>query len=149
MTLDDRLDNWGRAMRWYAAIGRNTCASAEGGYRSPQPWHAIPPSAFPAGIDGQDAQEVESAVAVITLFHHALLRAWHVNRMAKPHCTGYAKRAAGQATPDGWRNFDARIRDARTALTYALHLPAVIRKDRARARVKAILGDPLTVKENA
>lgn len=142
MTLDDRLDNWGRAMRWYAANASGTCASLEGHYRSPQPWHAIPPSAVPNGIDGPDAQAVESAVAVLSLFDHMLLRAWYVRRTHGDHCISLARRAAGTAAPKG-RGFQQHMADAKSALQAALALPAVIRKDRARARVRAILGDPL------
>lgn len=137
MTIDDRLDNWGRAMRWYARIGR-ACASLEGRYRSPQPWTA-PPVNAPGAIDQVDARDIESAVIVLPLWDHTILRAWYVHQSSPDTCMARARRAAGNGAPDR-QAFATHIRVARGALERALTLPAVVRRDRARARVRAILG---------
>lgn len=132
-----RCDNWGAAMRWHSSSSQSA-ASAEGAYRSPQPWHAVP-TPMPAAVDRRDADIIEAAVAVLSLHDHALLRARHVHRLDQGACIAIARRAAGIGAPRRAPWHEA-ITIAYDALERALALPAVIRRDRARDRVRAILG---------
>lgn len=154
--LDMRCDNWGEYMRWRARVSSATrpdaghvlprryffaCAkSFETNYRSPQGqhWHyGSAPTRAPEA-DANDAEEIEQAVSTLDLYHHAILRGWHVERMSEPVCLRKAAKAARQ--PRGnVHGFLASLGMAYGALTYALTLPAVVRKERALARVQAIL----------
>lgn len=60
MTLEDRIDNWRRAHRWFRARGH--VFSLEGRYRSPRGagWEQ-PPITFVPGVNLQDAVALEMA----------------------------------------------------------------------------------------
>lgn len=137
-SLIDRCDNWGAAMRGATGRASQSVASAEGAYRSPQPWHAVP-TPMPAAVDRLDADIIEAAVAVLSLHDHALLRARHVHQLDQRACIAIARRAAGNGAPRR-ATFRGSMGMAYDALERALALPAVIRRDRARDRVRAILG---------
>lgn len=79
MTLDERLDNWGRAQRLGGHSGR-AIGSAEGRYR------ATPPEANIARmlIDEADAAEVESAWKRLMPFDKDVLRLYYIWE-APPH----------------------------------------------------------------
>lgn len=139
MTLIERLDNWGAVQRGGGRIGET--ASVEGEYRSPQHWHALGAPVTRAPVDPLDAAEIEGAVCTIDIYHHTILRAWHVCLYAEPRCLRLAAKAAGQPRGKS-RGFDASLTMAYALLSTALTMPAVIRKARARDRVRAILGMP-------
>lgn len=79
MTLDERLDNWGKAQRLGGHSGR-PIGSAEGRYR------ATPPEANIARmlIDEADAAEVESAWKRLMPFDKDVLRLYYIWE-APPH----------------------------------------------------------------
>ena len=124
--LESRLENWARAVKWYGG-GPMSCLSAEGHFRSPQHWYPLGPRPLDADVD--DAREVESAVCILPLFHHALLRGWYVRRWTKGRCLTVARLTSHQGYSIG---FDRGMREAQGLLGKALTVPAVIRKVRAR-----------------
>lgn len=134
--LEPRLRNWGRWCLWRARQG--CAASLEGGYRSPQRWEA-PPVNPPPELDPKDGIVLESAVCALPIFDHALLRAWHVTRWKEGDCIVAAKRAASMPR-SLWLEFDPAYASACGKLEEQLCIPAVVRKDRARALVRKILG---------
>ena len=149
--LVERCDNWGACLRasltvsvaklpgkgarYFARIG-----SYEQAYRSPQRNHWAPPgaTAAPDQADVLDAQEVESAVCLLDLYHHTVLRGWHVYRLAEPTVLRLAAKASGTARGrnSGW---DATLSMAYGLLADALLVPAVFRRERARERVQTTL----------
>lgn len=135
--LAARCDNWGLACRYRLIQGET--ASLEGAYRSPQEWHEPGAPPQPQFCDVPAALEIESAVCVLDLYHHAILRAWHVYRVSEPQCIRLAAKAAGEKRGKA-SGFEATLRAAYALLEVSLALPAVVRKERARARIRAILG---------
>jgi hypothetical protein len=79
MTLDERLDNWGRAQRLGGYSGR-AIGSAEGRYRASPPQANIERML----IDEQDAGEVERAWARLMPFDKDVLRLYYIWE-APPH----------------------------------------------------------------
>jgi hypothetical protein len=136
--IPDRCDNWGVFCR-YTHAGIET-ASKEGQYRSPQQWHALGAPPIPLNLDPIDARLIEDCVTTIDLYHHALLRAWHVYRVAEPTCLRLAAKAAGQKRGQS-NGFDASLGMAYGLLSAALELPAVVRKERARRAVQSVFGN--------
>ena len=94
-TIEDRCDNWGRAMRGSSG-GGSGAASAEGQYRSPQRSHWLVGSApvTVVMVDIDDARRVEMAVCTLGQFHHTLLRAKHVYRASDAICWRLATRGS-------------------------------------------------------
>ncbi len=152
LSLIDRCDNWGEAMRWkvHASVSINgrgprlapvkTYYAQIGGietqYRSPQSqhWHyGSAPTAAP-DPDQKDADIVERAVCSLNIYPHAMLRYHHVNRLAPPIVMRLAAKAAG--TPRQG-NFNGALADSYSLLAAALALPAVLQRLRAVERVKA------------
>lgn len=150
--LLDRCENWGRVVRarlthvaaegtgkhrrYWAKIG-----SYEAGYRSPQSHHWTPPvTASFELLDVVDADDVESAVCMLEMYPHVILRGWHVNRLSEPMCLRLAARAAGvmRGKVSGW---GPTLEMAYALLSEALTTPRALRRERARQRVHAALGD--------
>ncbi|URF02806.1 hypothetical protein [Cupriavidus campinensis] len=73
MTLDERLDNWGRAQRLGGYSGR-AIGSAEGRYRASPPQANIERML----IDEKDAEEVERAWARLMPFDKDVLRLYYI-----------------------------------------------------------------------
>ncbi len=142
LSMNDRCDNWGMACRYRLIQGET--ASLEGGYRSPQDWYAPGAPPQPKFCDVKDAQEIESAVCVLDLYHHSILRAWHVYRVSEPQCIRLAAKAANEKRGRA-SGFDATLGMAYGLLSEALELPAVIRKDRARRRIQDAFAGVLQV----
>jgi hypothetical protein len=154
--LEVRCENWGEYMRWRQRVSSATMvdptraapkrhffarvASFETNYRSPQAqhWHyGSAPTQAPEA-DKADAEEIENAVCALDLYHHALLRGHHVERMAPALVLRKAAKAAGQRRGNPF-GFLASLGMAYGLLSAALKEPAVIRKIRARERVLEIL----------
>lgn len=135
--LEVRLENWGASL----AFGRRASGgteSIEGRYRSPQQWHALGAPQARIEPDHEDAQVIESAVVLLPLFHHALLRAWYVRKLAPGTCLTTARAAGGPASPGG--NYAPRhLQRAKGLLVEALALPAAERRSRARAGARRAL----------
>lgn len=130
-----RLINWGAWCRdapsyYYRAM------SAEGMFRSPQPWEEAPPwGKF--SVDQRDAQTLENAAQMLPLAKHALLRAHYVHRLAFGHCLRLAAKAAGEKrarTADFWDELTL----AHAAILHCLTIPAAIRRDWARRYVRSL-----------
>lgn len=79
MTLDERLDNWGRAQRLGGYSGR-AIGSAEGRYRASPPQANIERML----IDEKDAAEVEKGWARLMPFDKDVLRLYYIWE-APPH----------------------------------------------------------------
>jgi hypothetical protein len=138
MSIEDRLENWGRALRTGATL--STARSIEGRYRSPQQWYALGAVSVAFSPDLFDAAEVESAVSTLPLLDGALLRAWYVLRWSEPRCLW----AAAKATGDRRRRYSPRaftdaLRTAQMRVEGALGLPACVRRVRCREKVAAAL----------
>lgn len=136
--LDHRLENWGAAISGRSFGAARGTESIEGRYRSPQEWHAPGPPQALIEPDHEDAQVIESAVVLLPLFHHALLRAWYVRRLSPGTCVSRAREVGGAASPEGG-HFPRHLSRAQELLEAALALPAVIRRERARAYVRKAL----------
>jgi hypothetical protein len=137
MSIEARCDNWGLAHRLRLIQGE--AESFEGAYRSPQQWHELGAPAESQFVDPHDAREVESAVCVLPIYQHAILRAWHVYRASPAACLRLAAKAAGESRGrlGGWAS---TLGASYGLLAHALSLPVVIRKERARERVARLLG---------
>lgn len=154
MTLDERLVNWGDC--WRSRLRLDQASSIEGDYRSPQrkhwdtdAWVGIAP-ASPPMFDHADAVEIEAAVCVIDLFHHALLRAWYIRRAGTTGSLITARMAAGwkmvaQRREQAHHEFSARLLLAMALVDAQLRLPAATRKHRASTIARQALWlEPLT-----
>lgn len=156
--LEARCDNWGEIMRWRqrASVAINggstkgppqkhffaTIGSFEAGYRSPQSEHwnyGSAPTEAP-DPDPIDADEIEQAVQAITVYHHAILRYTHVNRLDAPIVLRLAAKA-GRQRRSMLTGYLPTLHMAYGLLREALSLPAVVRKARARERVQKALQD--------
>jgi hypothetical protein len=142
--LVQRLENWGKAQRLHlpgwdglrTMLGAKA-GSAERSFRSPQHWIAAQPNPT-LGVDPLDARVIESAVCILPLYQHALLKAWYVRRRSPGKCLALAAEAAG-VKKSRFSGFDAAIECAHALLVEALEVPAVIRKVRARQIVREVL----------
>jgi len=154
--LEPRLLNWGDVWRQRLGYGLERSAtavsSAEGGYRNRwrASWDSDPlvgcaPLA-PRTLDRADAEVIELGVCALDLFHHCLLKAWFIRRIGAIGALNFARTAAHEqrifyrTTADAERECAARLRMAETLLGRVLVLPAVVRKERARAHVRVALG---------
>jgi hypothetical protein len=79
MTLTDRLYGWGAYYRWRKS-GSFHVGSAEGEYRSPQPWDAVPVGAERYPFDLADVKLVEIAVSALDAFHRIILKGKYARR---------------------------------------------------------------------
>lgn len=154
--LEPRLTNWGDVWRLRLGYGLEPSAtaseSAEGAYRNRwrASWDSDPvvgcaPSA-PRILDRADAEVIELGVCALDLFHHCLLKAWFIRRIGAIGALNFARTAAAETrifyrtTADAERECAARLIMAETLLGRVLLLPAVVRKERARAHVRMTLG---------
>lgn len=135
-----RLENWGAAMGGRMIDSAAEAGSIESRYRSPQHWHALgaPVNALPP--DQEDAQVIESAVVLLPLFHHALLRLWYVRRLRPGTCMKWARQVGGERSPAG-HHFPDHLQAAHRLAESALEIPAVIRRERARDFVRRMLAE--------
>lgn len=136
-----RLENWGRCLRLYvpgwnapAPLGASL-ASAESRWRS---GFRVLLARWDDALDVHDAKAVESAVTIIPVYQHALLKAWYVRRRSPGKCLADAASAAGRRRLP-YRAFDAELEMAHALCIEALQVPAVIRKVRAQALVRETL----------
>lgn len=141
--LVGRLENWGRCLRLYVP-GWNApmplggdLISAERHYRPATGYRTI--GANPTALlDVHDAKVIESAVAILPLYHHAILKAWYVRRRSPGACLADAARAGGRKRMP-FSAFDAELEMAHALCVGALQVPATIRKARAQALVRETL----------
>ena len=143
-TIEGRVLNWANSFLWGSGSSLRSAESVEGWYRSPQRWDAPPGRSRPL-VDVHDAAVVESAIIILPLFDHTLLRSWYIfqghrdeHMRDKRQALAMAARAAGCEAPRSYE-FGGRINDALGRLERALTLPAVVRKVRARQIVKEVL----------
>ena len=134
MELEDRLINWGIVMR--SRMRANQAGSAEGAYRSPQRGHWEPAGLTPSGAraDPKDAAEIESAVCLLPLTYHAILRAWYVYRSPMPVLCRLCRKL-GFRLPDA-TDADAAVGMAKAMLAGTLEIPTVLRRLRIKALVE-------------
>ena len=139
--INVRLELWASFWRW--KLGLDQARSFEGQYRSPQHWDAptTPTHAIWLQHEIEDANQIESAVCSLDLFHHTLLKAWYIRRRTDNHCLRAAREAIGE-TRRSKGNFEASLEMAKALLIQALDEPAVVRKQRASAHVRKLLGLP-------
>lgn len=137
MILVDRCENWGFALR--GGLLRGETPSLEGNYRAPKITAALGAPTTRSGINLPDAQIIEAAVCgSVDLYHHAILRAWHVYRLSEPVALRRAAKAAG-VERGKVSGFELTLQMAYGILGAALLLPAVVHKARARERVERAL----------
>jgi hypothetical protein len=148
-TLQHRLENWGVVWRTgslrydpYARgfVGAVECHHGDW-YRSPQPWHE--PARAKLVPDVDDAGAIESAVCALDVFHHLILKGWYVRKWHPGKVLRVANKRC--SSPRCGRGaFDAALGMAHAMLTVELERPAVVRRQRAVAYVRAALGTNLT-----
>ena len=155
--MHSRCENWGEVMRWRqaASVAINgqsrpsraptkryfaSAGSMETGYRCPQSphWHYGEAPTAPPQPDRDDADQIELAACSLDVYHHAILRYFHVNRLDAPVVLRLASKAAGERR-GRLGGFVATAHMAYGLLETALRLPAVVRKDRALARIRALM----------
>jgi len=132
-TLEQRLDAWGRVLRWRAR--QKQAGSKEGAYRSPQHWE--PPTLDkppPSPDEARDADEIEQAVCGLSMRYHALLRAWYVHQ-ARAESMIRIARKIGFVRPT-MNEVEAAMAMGKALLVKQLELPAAVRKQRAKAWVE-------------
>lgn len=139
MTRDEvvsRCIEWGAWLRGSAPT--RVAMSAEGAYRSPQPWDA-PIASWRDGIDAERARQTEAAVCNgLDIYHHTVLRCYHVHEWAAGKCLRIAAQAAGTPTAR-FRAWEGTLQAAYGLLGGVLDTPAVWRRPRAAERVQAAL----------
>lgn len=139
--LISRLENWGAALGGRMLTVKATTASLEGGYRAPRgAWYDPGAPSTQVSPDMVDATEIETAVVLTPMFHHVLLRAHYVKKLAPGTCIKRARTAGGPDSPSG-EFFPRHLEQAHNFVAAYLELPAVVRRERARAYAKAIVGD--------
>lgn len=95
-------------------------------------------------IEVADAEAIESAVCAMELYYHILLKSWYVRRRNEDACLGAARKMSGQRRRR--EDFRLILGTAKALLVQELERPAVVRKARASAMVRKLLGlDPLTI----
>ncbi len=142
LDLEDRLVAWGEYFRWHAANG-NQANSLEGNWRCPQPWWELPPTPEWMEIEIGDVQTIESSVCALEMYYHILLKTWYIRRLNEDACLGTARKMSGVRRRR--EDFRLILGTAKALLVQELARPAVVRKQRASAMVRAILGlEPLT-----
>jgi hypothetical protein len=144
VSVDERIANWANSLLWSGGGAGGSCASIEGQWRSPQRWDAIPSGGIPS-FDPFDAAIVESAVTILPIFDHALLRAWFVRQgymaeymRSKRGALGVAAAASGRPVPQRYE-FETLLDEAKGRLAEVLKWPSVVRKERARQIVRETL----------
>lgn len=136
-----RLENWALCLRLYvpgwtapSPIG-SSLSSAESrwcsGFRSV---HVD----VTRDLDVHDAKAIESAVSILSLYHHTILKAWYVRKLSPGSCLGYAARVSHRKRKP-FRLFDGELEAAHALLVEALALPAAVRKVRAQALALEVL----------
>jgi len=133
-SLDERIDNWARAMQ--ASLGQGRARSLEGRYRSPQPWDE-PVYSWRNGLDLQDAYRVEIAWASLPEFPRLILRGRHCLRWPTPQICRVTARLTH--LPCRQRDFDAHLVDATAQLAQALERGEVENRNLLRRWVKKVL----------
>jgi hypothetical protein len=137
--LEIRLENWGRVMRSRRRSGQ--ASSKEGQYRCPQRNHHEPPGAPSAIVistsDRDDAELIESAVCLLQLRYHAILRAWYVNH-SRPEVMVRLASKLGFYSPS-MRDVDAALAMGKALLIKNLDIPHVVRKERAKQWIDRII----------
>lgn len=117
MDIEDRLDNWGRAVRFRKRSGH--AMSFEGNYRSPQRNHwEAPVMAIPKGIAPDDAWEVEAAWSTLPLPQRIMLRCHYCLRWPEHRTCRFLGRAADTLVKP--HQYEAVRQDAVTAIAQAL-----------------------------
>lgn len=115
--LDQRLDNWGRALR--AGTPRGRAMSFEGNYRSPQRNHwEIPVSSMRGSIDVQDAWKIETAWGSLPYFDRILLRGHYCLKWTPRHICRVAANETGIVIRYWY--IDAHIANAKLLLERAI-----------------------------
>ena len=136
--LDERLENWRRCLR-SGGLPPLLARSLESHWRSPQCWAFLDLAWRPRIIDPWDAWEIEGAVTALPAFYAVLLAGWYVRRWSPAKSLQTARKAAGEARTRRGGDFDASLAMAKCLLTEQLGIPAVVRKERIRARVRILL----------
>lgn len=137
-SLEDRLLNWAKAMRLRRSA--HETPSKEADYRSPQRNHWYPPGApaAPASqADHADARIIDRAIAALPMRYNVVLRAHYLGG-GKPQRMQALARQLGFTRPT-MADVDAMLAMGKAMLARQLELPAVVRKERAEAKVRALL----------
>ena len=136
----DRLRNWARWLRYWSA-SRGRTPSLEGGYRSPQTWHAQNPR--PVTPDAIDAWDVEVACRILPAKYHLVLKLHHVRLYSHSDIAEELRKGLGLRVYA--KDVPAILAMANSLLNEALDMPAVVRMTRAQALVRKVLcAKPLT-----
>jgi hypothetical protein len=154
MTLDDRLTNWGACYRARRRppLGTHQARSVEGGYRNRWrgSWDCDPivgtaPTA-PIAIDWTDARIIDGAwQAMPSPFEAYLLAAVYVKQWSDGKAIAEARIFAGQIPRRHDRNIAPYLTMAKLLLAGQLAIPAVVRRPRVVARIRAALDLPQTI----
>jgi hypothetical protein len=137
-----RCLNWGACLRWYVP-GWDSPSSIGGELgsietRRRHDRYRVLTTSPTVGLDVDDSRIVESAVVILPLYLHTLLKAWYVRQHSPGRCLADAADLARCARAP-FAAFDDHLEQAHTALLVALDVPSVVRKIRARELVRQAL----------
>ncbi len=146
MDIEDRLENWARAVRFRNRAGH--AMSFEGNYRSPQRNHwEIPVTAIRGNINPDDAWQVEAAWSTLTKPRRILLRCHYCIRWnAQRICRFLGREADTLIKP---YEYDGFRLECVGAIALALARSEVQNRNIVRTTVKESLALPRSLAYNA
>lgn len=139
MNIEDRLDNWARAVRFRCRRGH--AMSFEGNYRSPQRNHwDAPVIPITRNIDSDDAWQVEAAWSTLALPHRIMLRCHYCMRWPPHRTCKFMGKAANMLIK--LYQYEQHRLAAQDAITQALERSASQNRNIVRSAVKEALAIP-------
>jgi len=134
--LEDRLNNWGRAMR--VSRGRGRALSFEGNYRSPQRNHwELPVSSLHRSIDTHDAWKIETAWGSLPIVERIVLRGHYCLKWPTQRIFRVAAKENGILRDS--HNLEGMLSEARFMLAQALGRSDGQNRNILRAGVRKLL----------
>lgn len=136
MNIEDRLDNWARAVRFRNRRGH--AMSFEGNYRSPQRNHwDVPVVPVSRNIDVDDAWRVEAAWSTLALPHRIILRCHYCMRWPSHRTCRFLGRVANILIKP--YEYEAHRLRAQDAITQALERTQSQNRNIVRSEVRKTL----------
>lgn len=139
MTLEERLENWARAVRFRCRRGH--AMSFEGRYRSPQGRHwEAPVIPISRNINADDAWQVEAAWSTLNLADRVTLRCHYCLRWPHHRTARFlSKQLAWLIKP---HEYESYLLHAQASITQALERSESQNRNMVRTVIKAALAIP-------
>jgi len=140
-SIVSRLENWARCLRLYVPGWTSPSPIGGGLYSAESQWRSGFRSSAAtevATLDVHDAKMVESAVSILPIYYHAILKAWYVRKLSPGSCLSYAARLSNQKKKR-FGVFDIELEKSHSLVVESLTVPEEVRRVRAKALALAAL----------